>query len=580
MDLAGARAPAASCPGPQGAFHAIRHAAIPARQKPMKLPSLSLRACFALTFAGLILVLSVCLGLLVGHRSGQLVRARIGSMLSETAYQMADKLDRSMWARSGEINMLATLDALRKPDDTRSVRALLDQLQHALPIFSWVGFTDASGRVLAATGGVLEGVDISARPVFAKGSKAPFVGDVHDAVLLARLLPNPSGEPMKFVDISVPVAAPDGSLAGVLAAHLSWEWAHQIERTIFRSQRIDQSIEVFVVAADDTVLLGTSPAPGTPLPLDVVASARTGAVGWSVERWPDGQDYLTGYATGAGFEDYRGLGWTVLARQPLASAHAPVRALEHDVLVAGLLMGLLFAVIGWFVAGSVARPLRLLTRAADRLRNGGHQEIPELRGVPEIEVLSASLRGMVDALTNKQLALDHMEAMALNDKLTGLPNRRALEQHLARAVGQSRRGGRALTLLFMDLDGFKAVNDTLGHQVGDALLRQVAERLRDCLREGDVVARLGGDEFVMVLPSAEDHPRDGALLVADRVVQALGRPFDIAGELVHAGCSVGAAVWPLDAEDVHEVLRLADTALYAAKRAGKCCVVFHDSESA
>ncbi len=545
----------------------------------MQFPSTSLRVRLVLAFALLILTLSLLLSLLAGFRSGQQVRAQIGDVLAETAYQMADKLDRSMWARRGEISMLAELDALRHPVDAQAIGRLLDRLQASLPVFSWVGFTDATGRVQAATGRILEGVDISARPVFAMGSKRTFVGDVHDAVLLAKLLPNPTGEPMKFVDISVPVTAPDGRLAGVLAAHLSWEWARQIERTIFQSVRVDQNIDLFLVAADNTVLLGSTPAPGARLPLDAVARARTGACGWSVERWPDGKEYLTGYATGAGFEDYRGLGWTVLARQPLATTHAPARALERDVLRAGLLLGLLFAGLGWFVAGQVARPLRRLTQAADRLGSGEDTEIPELPGVREIEVLSASLRGMVDALTRKQSALERMEAIALRDKLTGLPNRRALEQHLGRAANRQRREGRALALLFMDLDGFKTVNDTLGHQVGDALLRQVADRLRGCLREGDVVARLGGDEFVMVLPCPDEHPRDGAALVAARAVESINKPFTIEGQYVRVGCSAGVAIWPGDADDVASVLHLADAALYSAKHAGKNRVVFHGRET-
>lgn len=546
----------------------------------MNLPSTSLRVRLVTAFAMLILALSACLSLLVGQRSGRQVRAQIGDVLAETAFQMADKLDRAMWARRSELHVLTELDALRRPVDVQAIRRLLDRLQQAIPIFSWVGFTDAAGQVQAATGRILEGVDISERPVFANGSRRPFVGDVHDAVLLAKLLPNPTGEPMKFVDISVPVTAPDGRLAGVLATHLSWEWARQIERTIFRALRTNQRIDMFVVSSDDTVLLGSSPAPGTPLRLDAIARARSGHTGWSVERWPDGQEYLTGYATSVGFEDYKGLGWTVLARQPLAAAHAPARMLERDVLTAGLLIGLLFAGLGWFVAGPVSRPLQRLTQAADRLRNGEDTEIPELRGVREIEVLSASLRGMVDTLTHKQHALDRMEAIALHDKLTGLPNRRALEQHLARAVGQSRRGGRALALLFLDLDGFKAVNDTLGHQAGDALLLQVAERLRDCLREGDVVARLGGDEFVMVLPSPDAHPREGAMQVAERVIAALNAPFDIEGKEARVGCSVGGAVWPDDEDDIAAALHLADAALYTAKRTGKNRYVFHGPDNA
>ncbi len=160
-----------------------------------------------------------------------------------------------------------------------------------------------------------------------------------------------------------------------------------------------------------------------------------------------------------------------------------------------------------------------------------------------------------------------MEQLAFNDTLTGLPNRAAFGHLLSQAVQQSRRYGNRVALLFLDLDGFKQVNDSLGHDVGDELLRQVADRLRDCLRGSDVVARLGGDEMVALLPAVGEPALAAA--VAEKLLAAIAAPYALAGRDVRISASVGIAVCPDDSEDEQTLMKHADHAMYAAKKAGK-----------
>ncbi|THG71181.1 diguanylate cyclase [Pseudomonas sp. A-1] len=164
--------------------------------------------------------------------------------------------------------------------------------------------------------------------------------------------------------------------------------------------------------------------------------------------------------------------------------------------------------------------------------------------------------------------------MAYHDRLTGLPNRSLVRDRLTQALRQARRQGSLLAVLFLDLDRFKPVNDTFGHAVGDLLLRAVAERLAQTVRDSDTVARLGGDEFLIVLEDLDDVAM--AERIAGRLVEALQQPFPIDGHVLHIGTSIGIALYPDDGSDAAELVRKADAAMYRAKDNGRNRYAFHD----
>ncbi|KUP07384.1 diguanylate cyclase [Bacillus coahuilensis m2-6] len=538
--------------------------------------TIKLRTFVALLFAVIIILLTVSLSYFIGQQSSEKVTAEIGNSLSTTAYQMADKLDFFMWSREGEIEVLSELEALKDLNNIEEMSNLLEQLQESFPAFSWVGITDKDGKVIAATDNILKGADISMRPVYMEGIKGRFIGDVHDAVLLADLLPNPSGEPMKFVDISRAIENDEGEPIGVLAAHLSWDWSKQVERDLLLPlENYLRGAEVFIISkADDTVLLGPSKMVGSKLELRSIQQAQNGKNDWQLETWPDEKEYVTGYAYGQGYQNYEGLGWTVLVRIPKEIAYQPLEDLQQSILLIGLGFAVLFSFLGWYLSGFFTKPLRRITISANQLMLGQNVEIPEYKGIKDIEILSTTLRDLVSSLVKSVKDLNDMESLAHHDKLTGLYNRIYLDTYIEKESKQAMINGDTLTYLFLDLDGFKLVNDHYGHEAGDVLLKEVANRLTQSISLNDQAFRIGGDEFLLILHTSERNYRDVANKIGDEVIHRLNLPFELPQGAVHIGCSIGAAVWKSEEQDGIDIIRYADEALYESKRTGKNKLTF------
>ena len=170
-------------------------------------------------------------------------------------------------------------------------------------------------------------------------------------------------------------------------------------------------------------------------------------------------------------------------------------------------------------------------------------------------------------ISDRKRAEEQIEFHAYHDVLTHLPNRKLFTDRLSQNLTHARRSGKSLAVMFVDLDHFKAINDTLGHTAGDELLLEMARRLKDCVRADDTVARLGGDEFTIVLSELR-HPED-AITVADKIITAVQKPLLIAGMPIDVSASIGIALYPVDGNDPESLLRNADSAMYRAKEAGR-----------
>lgn len=170
-------------------------------------------------------------------------------------------------------------------------------------------------------------------------------------------------------------------------------------------------------------------------------------------------------------------------------------------------------------------------------------------------------------ITGRKVMEERMRHMAHYDPLTELPNRALITDRLQQAVIKARRDKAHMAVMFLDLDKFKPVNDNLGHDIGDLLLKQVAQRLLSSVRASDTVARIGGDEFVVLLPSLEQEL--DATVVADKILHALKQPFDVAGHDLSISCSIGIAAYPEHGDDEKLLLINADIAMYHAKKDGR-----------
>jgi diguanylate cyclase (GGDEF)-like protein/PAS domain S-box-containing protein len=175
-------------------------------------------------------------------------------------------------------------------------------------------------------------------------------------------------------------------------------------------------------------------------------------------------------------------------------------------------------------------------------------------------------------ITDRKASEEQVRYLAQHDVLTGLPNRGVAERRLREAMQQSTRSGRPVAVLFIDLDRFKTINDSLGHQTGDALLRLVAQRLRASMREADVVSRFGGDEFVVLLNGVAGSGE--ALQIAQRLLASLRAPYLVDALELNVSCSIGIAMFPDDAADMDELMRHADAAMYQAKASGRDGIYF------
>ena len=216
------------------------------------------------------------------------------------------------------------------------------------------------------------------------------------------------------------------------------------------------------------------------------------------------------------------------------------------------------------------------TQEIDLLRGDG-SSIPTEIVAQTIDYDEGTARVVaVRDIRERRAAEARIRHMAHHDALTGLPNRSLFHDRLEQALAFARRNNVAVTVLCLDLDRFKNVNDLTGHAGGDELLRQVADRLRASLRDHDTIARLGGDEFA-IIQIGSTHP-DGSATLAERLVKTIGRPFDLDGQQMVIGASIGVAIFPGDAGSGDDLVRAADTALYRAKSAGRGTYRFFEAD--
>ena len=225
------------------------------------------------------------------------------------------------------------------------------------------------------------------------------------------------------------------------------------------------------------------------------------------------------------------------------------------------------------------RNLELMLRRKDDLLSSLTERTSDQRVVVELSSMGMyrpTSLGMGEFLGSYGVARDisarkQAEAtitfQAYHDLLTGLPNRALFKDRLGQAMVYAKRHGQTMATLFLDMDHFKVVNDTLGHLVGDGLLQALSQRLRECLREGDTLSRIGGDEFMLLLPHI--RTRDNAAYIAQKILLSLKQPFNIEGHELYVGLSIGIAIFPEDGDSIETLIKHADIAMYHAKDHGR-----------
>jgi diguanylate cyclase (GGDEF)-like protein len=264
----------------------------------------------------------------------------------------------------------------------------------------------------------------------------------------------------------------------------------------------------------------------------------------------------------AAFTSVPSSGWFVVARLPTSEAFSPVTRLRGFVIKNTLFLLPFFLLVTIFGMRYMLRPLMNAARQADKMTRG---EIPfePLQVVRDDEVgyLTTAFNRVLSKLLASRTELQHI---AHHDPLTGLPNRQLLADRMKQALARAQRSRGKVAVLFLDLDGFKPINDELGHEAGDAALREVTSRLSAVVRSEDTLARVGGDEFVILLSDLSDSAKDAAELVANKCLAAFQQPFVIHGQSNVLGTSIGDGECTAD-----KLLIAADQAMYRAKQTGR-----------
>lgn len=556
---------------------------------PYRLAHASLRQQIMLVFGALVLVLALLLSLGLGELLRRSTQRDVGTALRQVAENANTLLADGLLSRQREAQVLASASHIWQHGlDTEEGRQLLERHKSLDPFNSWIGTATLDGTVMNATGGMLVGHSVRERPWFQQGALQSYVGDVHPAKLLDKLLPPTAyGEPNRFLDFAAPIRL-RGEIIGVLGVHGSWEWTRHVLQSLVPQSTHARGVELFIFneegqlilapAARDAMLEARSQELPSRLP---VAQAVDGAGGEPVVlQWDDGARYLTAATRLLAHTPASDLGWTIVARQPIGMAFAEADRLVRLALAAGLMAVLLAWLLAWGAAHRLGRDLKVLARAAAQVNAGdGNAQIPQVDSSAEARQLGEALGGMTQRLLTAnqaleetvqqrtqqlQQALQALERQASTDPLTGVLNRRGLDARMVALVGLARRSGRPLSLVALDVDHFKRINDTHGHGAGDDVLRRLAASLQARVRRSDVVARIGGEEFVVLLPDT-DVP--GAQTIAQALLQAVAEQEDPVVGRVTISAGVAGLRGP-EEEPVTFIAR-ADAALYRAKHEGR-----------
>jgi len=331
-------------------------------------------------------IVAVVAGLLLWSRSDRLIDGALDEAVRLRTAAAGKILARSLHEDLGNLRSLAA--RINGASDAE-VRAMIEGLHGDKSRMSWIGYATTDGIVHAASDGLLEGVDVSERPWFRNGLSRPdgFAGDVHDAVLLAKKLRPEGGDPLRFVDLAVPVRNGDGEVQGVLGLHINAEWVARSLEEIGDMLAID----LFLINQRGDVIMAPQGIASTEQEISLLRAARAGTQSSSREVWPDGKDYFSSLVPSVSYADLPSFGWRLAGRISADTFHPGLSALVSVGFVTSTTSAIIVLLLTALFVRIAIVPITGLARAADRLAQGADDYPPENHGTREAQTLSSAL---------------------------------------------------------------------------------------------------------------------------------------------------------------------------------------------
>jgi len=318
-----------------------------------------------LLVAGLVLAASFVVGAVYFQRGlSQYGEATAVRAVETRGQSLSAFLSRMLYEEWRSVDAFARkLDPAAEP---ASLRLALEALNDGTDKVSWAGIARVDGTVLAASRGLLEGYDVSSRPWFQRGLAGPFAGDVHEAVLLERLLNAGGSEPLRFIDYAIPIHDRDGALFGVLGVHLNWKWVTELMQE--GAERLH--VDAFLVSRGEALLLATVDGDAKVSGLPSFQAAKLGASGSFLEEWPDGGTYFSYVVPEIGYKDLPRFGWSLIVRLDPSLVTGPGRDFTRIMLGGGLVVFIGTLLVLAFATRLIFRPLASRIDAVSRLSRG------------------------------------------------------------------------------------------------------------------------------------------------------------------------------------------------------------------
>ena len=550
--------------------------------------SLSIKTILVILFGGITLLAALPTYLYINHIHAQRLMVDRGEGLHDLAQAAGAVIASNLYERRREVELLAQSNLFRDaPLNSPELRDALERTQRSFAQYSWIGLVNLEGIVQTSTGGLLTGDSVKARPWFINGIKESYSGDLHEALLLGKLLRAPADMgPLRLIDFAEPVRDAFGNIRGVLGMHVNWAWASDALKSMQPQNAAQSRVEILIVNQDNKVIYPRSLSNSVELPQNLTSQQR-----YLVGAWKDGVEYVASMVPVKDGVPPRSMLWRIVIRQPVDQAFSDLTTIRQGLMMTFSLSAVLvLALVGW-AASLIAKPLRELAHQASEVE-AGNEHVKWTRNPvsSEMQELAKAVQGMAGTLLQRKNALaqsnavleqavaerttelvhsnEELHRISRRDPLTGLFNRLAADERLHSEFARMKRTQQPYSVLMLDIDFFKRVNDSYGHEVGDLVLQSIANVLQAQLRETDFLARFGGEEFLVILPETN---LEAANEVAEKLRTAVSSSDNATGQIITI--SLGLALAEPGQLQEDDAVRQADRHLYLAKNAGRNRVV-------